>query len=333
VSSLPVFEVLSNQLGMEVHVLCRPLTLPLIENNPFVEVAHSYQPELEAHLVKQLQLAQFDAMLVLVNDEIALRLSGKLKKIPVRIGPVSKPKAWMQYNYPALQKRSRSIKNEAEYNLDLLKIFGYDQPVGPKPALYFQPEEKATLTEKLSCRNSEFLSQGYVVLHPGMSGSALNWPVAEYQALLAWLVGQGLLVVMTGSGEAEQELVCGLREALDPKDREKTLDLVDQITLRELALLCKNSRLFIGPSTGPTHVAGAVDAPVISFYPPILVQSHTRWAPFQANSVIFTPEVDCPVERKCNGESCRDFGCMGTLSQIKVQQACLDKLRPNPLRS
>jgi len=333
VSSLPVFEVLSNQLGLEVQVLCSPLTLPLLENNPYVDLAHAYRPELEPHLIKQLGLAQFDALLVLVNDVVALRVIRQLRQIPVRMGPVSKPSAWFQYNYPALQKRSRSIKNEAEYNLDLLKQFGFDGEVQPKPALYFQEKETLGFQERLETFPAQFRQQGYMVLHAGMSGSALNWPVESYQGLLKWAVGQGIQVALTGTGDTENQQVEALRSHLSTEEQVSTLNLVGQLSLRELGLLCRFSRLFVGPSTGPTHIAGAVDVPVVSFYPPILVQSETRWAPFKANANVLTPEVKCPVDRKCKGELCDHFGCMGLISLEQVQQACLDMMRINPLRS
>ncbi len=44
--------------------------------------------------------------------------------------------------------------------------------------------------------------------------------------------------------------------------------------------LISNASLFIGPSTGPTHIANALGIHTISIYSPIKVQSALRWSPF-----------------------------------------------------
>ena len=43
-----------------------------------------------------------------------------------------------------------------------------------------------------------------VVMHPGMSGSALNWPKQHYQELLKKLIAKNIFVLLTGASESER---------------------------------------------------------------------------------------------------------------------------------
>ncbi|MDT8447082.1 MAG: glycosyltransferase family 9 protein [bacterium] len=327
VLSLPVFEVLSNRLGMTVDVLCRPAVLPLLDHNPHVRLAHSYNQEIEKHLLEKLNHDSFDALLVLVNDEVARRAIPQLSQIPIRIGPLSKPGMLRYYTHPAIQKRSRSVQSEALYNLDLTRAFGWDGQLPPKPQLYFNPAEvsdfAALLTQKLPTLD---LTSGYIVVHPGMAGSALNWPLSHYGELLAHLAAKQQ-VVLTGASLAESETNQQLIEALPSDLKKGVFNGAQKFSLRELALLCRAAQCFVGPSTGPTHLAAAAGAPVVSFYPPIRVQSKTRWAPFMAEGTIFDPQVLCGEKYQCRGVECEHFDCMSLITAEQVYTAVLANQR------
>lgn len=327
VLSLPVFEVLSNRLGLTVEVLCRPMTLPLLDHNPHVSLVHSYTAELEQHLAEKLSKDPFDALLVLVNDEVARRMVPKLHHIPIRIGPLSKPGMLLHYTHPAVQKRSHSIKNEAQYNLDLTQAFGWDGKNPPKPQLYFDAlEEQAFGPWLAQLEPSMDLAEGYVVVHAGMAGSALNWPQAHYAELLR-LLSAKQQVVLTGASAEETQNNQALIETLPQAQQTKVFNLSQKLSLRQLALLCRFAQTFAGPSTGPTHVAAAAGAPVVSFYPPVQVMSKTRWAPFLAPGTLFEPQVLCGQKYKCIEAQCPHYDCMERITPEQVATACMANAR------
>ncbi|NQU64592.1 MAG: glycosyltransferase family 9 protein, partial [SAR324 cluster bacterium] len=139
VLTLPVLEVL-HKAGIKASILCRTMVTPLLENNPFVDrIITVDRPD--ADPIEEIHAYGFDTLLVLVNDPIIRRLLPRLKDIPVRIGPLTKPSVFFSYTHPVLQKRSRSVMNEAEYNLELLGIFGLKPAQPPRPQLYFQEDE------------------------------------------------------------------------------------------------------------------------------------------------------------------------------------------------
>jgi len=315
--TLPVFE-LWHRHGIPFTVLCREMVLPSLAHNPHVsriQVVDGNPAEIGAKITA----ADYDALLVLVNDPVMRGLLPQLRSIPVRIGPLSKPSAFWEYTHPVVQKRSQSVRNEAEYNLELLQIFGIDdEPV--RPRLYLTEAEQFDFKQDLLKRlKRTTLPLPLAILHQGMGGSALNWPARHYRELLRLMLTAGWHVILTGFGSREEEenrqLTADLAAEM-PVDR--LTDMSGRFSLRELALLIAAADVFIGPSTGPTHVANAVGTPLISFYPPIRVQSSLRWQPFLADSVILSPEVSCGQKYKCLGAACRFFDCMARITPEAV---------------
>ncbi|NUM87798.1 MAG: glycosyltransferase family 9 protein, partial [Bdellovibrionales bacterium] len=132
---------------------------------------------------------------------LALRFGG----IPYRIGPLSKWWSWLVFNLGRRQIRSAVEMHEADYNIQLLRDFGIS---------VIHTREKTHLKVDGECRTKAedtFRKLGIqrrfrtVALHPGMAGSALNWPETHYIALGRRLL-QRYNVLVTG-GPGEQALV------------------------------------------------------------------------------------------------------------------------------
>ncbi|MBT3226337.1 MAG: glycosyltransferase family 9 protein [Deltaproteobacteria bacterium] len=316
VLTLPVLEAL-HKGGIEPSVLCRTMVTPLLENNPFVDRIITVD-EPGSDPIEQIRACGFESLLVLVNDPIIRRLLPRLKHIPVRIGPLSKPAAFFSYTHPVLQKRSRSLMNEAEYNLELLEIFGLKPHNPSRPRLYFRENEIQVFRSEQPGILGEDRGEPLIVYHQGMGGSALNWSQKNYQILLNGLLDSGYRVVLTGNGKEEAEHNDQLIKLLKPAYPGFLFNLTGALSLRQLSLLIHLSDLFVGPSTGPTHLANAVGTEIISFYPPIQVQSTRRWSPYLSSSTLYTPDVPCGQKYKCIREKCPHFYCMDNIAPNEV---------------
>lgn len=314
--TLPVLEVLKKE-GIEPSVLCRSTVKPLLENNPFVDQIIAVDAP-GADPVESVLAERFDCLLVLVNDPLIRQLLPRLRKIPVRIGPLSKPSVLLSYTHPVLQKRSRSEMNEAEYNLALLEVMGVSAVTLPKPRLFLQDEEIGTFQVDHAAILPKSGNEGLMILHQGMGGSALNWRESSYDALLTGILEQGHHVILTGTGEEEAKRNRECIDRFQPSYPERLFDMTNCLTLRQLSVLIHISDLFIGPSTGPTHLANAVGTRLIAFYPPVRVQSIRRWGPFLAAGRLLTPDVNCRQKFKCIGEKCPDYYCMDRIRPEEV---------------
>lgn len=91
-----------------------------------------------------------------------------------------------------------------------------------------------------------------------------------------------------------------------------------------MAVLTK-AILFIGPSTGTTHIAAVLGVPVVGIYSPIKIQSSLRWGPLSKNKEkikLLVPDVICGEIKKCALRDCPYYECMGKIEvEDVVKQA------------
>lgn len=95
-----------------------------------------------------------------------------------------------------------------------------------------------------------------------------------------------------------------------------------------MGILSKAS-LFLGPSTGPTHMANALGVKVVAVYSPIKAQSTSRWAPYNRSKTLtnlIVPDVVCGEERACAGASCPYYECMGKIEVSHVVEKAMSLL-------
>ncbi len=183
------------------------------------------------------------------------------------------------YNQRVVQRRSRSEKPEWEYNLDLARAFleacGVVDPAIPSaPYLRLDPELARARELELRGANGIAADRMLVFVHPGSGGSAANLDVEGYARLLHGLEsGSGHhLVISAGPGEeAKAEALAGRLADIPHSIYRSRFGLV------EFARHLQAADVFISGSTGPLHIAGALDVPTAAFYPGKRSGSALRW--------------------------------------------------------
>ncbi|RKT89109.1 ADP-heptose:LPS heptosyltransferase [Saccharopolyspora antimicrobica] len=119
-------------------------------------------------------------------------------------------------------------------------------------------------------------SQRYVVVHPGASVPARQWPAFRSSALVRALAATGRHVVVTGTA-AERDLTARVAGS-------DGLDLGGRTDLPQLAAVLAGADVVVAPNTGPAHLAAAVGTPVVSLFAPVVRAA--RWAPYGVRSVV-----------------------------------------------
>jgi heptosyltransferase I len=236
----------------------------------------------------------------------ALFLSG----VPIRAGVLSQWHSFLFLNKGLRQKRSLAVQHESEYNQELL-CYALDLPSSPVPIVELKIQDPQNEIEKfLSSKNIEPLN--YVVVHPGMAGSALNWPVQKYADYIIKL-SHKYKVVLTGTA-MDDPWIHPLLEILMASPEYSKLNIINlqsQITLKELLWILKNAKWVLAPSTGVTHLTAALGTPLKSIYSPIRVHLAKRWGPRGLGKIeILSPQVPCPEAFVCAGSNCPFYNCM-----------------------
>ncbi len=220
---------------------------------------------------------RFDAVITLFSTN-RTAVACWLARIPYRLAPATKL-AQLCYNHRLTQRRSRSEKPEYRYNLDLAGWFLQDHrlPTLPQPMppfLQFDDVEIAALRHHFCHSNSINEKHRLLFLHPGSGGSANNLTLAQYAELIQRL-NRGVpftVVISAGPGEVQQA------EALQKLlGNIPTVLYASHTGLRDFARHIQFADLFISGSTGPLHIAGALDRPTAAFYPTRRSATALRW--------------------------------------------------------
>lgn len=251
-------------------------------------------------------------------------------QIPLRVTRYSQWHSFLFFNSGLRQKRTLAEKHEADYNLDLvfkaLKIQLKPQEYRKTPTLELKVGIRRNMFERLQVSPLQ-----YVVVHPGMAGSALNWPQQKYNDLISGLV-EVTTVVLTGTpGDSPYLTEIKPRWEHHPKVRY----VQNQLSMDELLVVLNSAGAIIAPSTGVAHLAASLSRPVVAIFSPIRTHQARRWAPRGEWVTVIdpgteNPQIQCPEIIKCQGARCPHYECMSRISVESVLKAAVNYLTDKP---
>lgn len=157
---------------------------------------------------------------------------------------------------------------EAQRALGLARAAGYPLPAG----------DDGGLAVRRPLPEVDHLTggPGYLVVHPGASVPAREWPAQHCAQAVRALTAAGHRVLVTGA----------------PAERARTarvaghtgVDLGGRTDLRTLAAVLDGAQVVVAGNTGPAHLAAAVGTPVVSLFAPVVPAA--RWAPYGVPTVL-----------------------------------------------
>jgi ADP-heptose:LPS heptosyltransferase len=229
--------------------------------------------------------------------------------VPLRIGRKSQWHSFMFFNKSLRQSRSKSERHEADYNRELVEYGLSLSAAATTPILKLHVEKNKDLLAKYKLYDKNF-----IVIHPGMFGSALNWPQGHYNELISKLVLK-TTVVITGTKNDERFL-----SEIKPKWQyhPQVSILQDQLSMNELLAILQSAKAVVAPSTGVLHLAASLSTPAIGIYSPILAHHPKRWGARGSSVTTVLPKVNCPAKAKCLGLSCSFHPCMSSISAKSI---------------
>ncbi|MDT8325008.1 MAG: glycosyltransferase family 9 protein [Bacteroidota bacterium] len=221
---------------------------------------------------------------------------------------------WYSFLFTHRRKEHRNPSrfHERDYNLRLLESAGMRIDGGLLPRLRISEAMRAEARTILAASTLD-PSRPFVVLHPGSGGSARDWSPDRFGSLAARLGDQGGMQVLVTGSEEELSLVGMVRDG----GGENAHVLDAPVSLLQLAAILAEARLCVANSTGPLHLAAAVNTPVVGLYPFQRVLHPRRWGPLgDAVRVLMPPaEGDCA---DCAAERCPRHDDMGRITVAAV---------------
>ena len=118
--SIPSFFMIKKMYpNAELVAIVRKYNMDIVKNLPYIDRFVILDDYTKAELLEKIAYFKADVFIALYNDAYIAALA-RASKAKIRIGPISKLSSFFTYNKGVLQKRSLSIKNEGQYNLDLV---------------------------------------------------------------------------------------------------------------------------------------------------------------------------------------------------------------------
>ena len=319
VLSLPTIDAIAAaHPDWDLDVLVAPAAVPLLEHHPAVRRIWTWSARGGAAatvaLAGALRREGFAAVLQL-QYRWRLGLLMRSVGIPRRGGPLSQWTSWLLLNRGVRQARSRGDAHETELGGDLARrLLAEDLPALAPPRLHLSAEQHAAGRAFRAERAPGADVVGFV--HPGSGGSALDWAPHHFARVANNLAARpGWRVFVTGAGR-DAEKVAAVSRHLDPG----VTVLLDATDLRGFLGLLAAGDAFVGPSTGPLHMAAALDLATVGLYPPVRTLGPNRWGPRGRWVRTLVPERECPARRHCRVADCVHWNCLDLIAPEAVTE-------------
>lgn len=277
----------------EIILLVRNYNYEIVKNLPFVDRVYKIDDFRQEELLEKIKYFNADIFVALYNDSYISKLA-KASGAKKRIGPISKFSSFFAFNQGVYQKRSKSIKNEADYNLDLIRKIDtekFDKNFEIETKIYLENSHRE-VAKRFFAENN--IGEKTLVVNPFMGGSAKNITDEEYVSLLQKIYDrvEELNIIITCHISEEERG----QEIINKIAREKVYLFANGGSLLNLAGIIEKGKVYFGGSTGPTHIAGSLQKTIVAIYPNKKTQSPTRWGVYNNPNVSYV--VPDRTERK-----------------------------------
>ncbi|MGE0560404.1 MAG: glycosyltransferase family 9 protein [Flavobacteriales bacterium] len=212
----------------------------------------------------------------------------KATKIPLRIGTFGRLHHILTCNKKVLFTRKKSGLHESQLNLKLLSPLGITQHFELTEIVNFYgfsiiPALSPELEKLIDTNRTN------VILHPKSKGSAKEWGLDNYLKLAELLPKNQFKVFISGT-EEEGKLIGNTFSF----DDENIISLIGRLSLTDFIAFIANTDGLVAASTGPLHIAAALNKKAIGLYSSKRPIHPGRWKPVgqQAQAVVYNPNCD-----------------------------------------
>ena len=288
--SLPVLErIKQNYPSATIDFLTSKIGNDFVNGHPLInQTIVSPENPLKTVFVNYLKSREYDFYISLWNEPKFAYL-GKRVGIPCRIGDSSNLSLKWLYTHPVHQNWRDFTKHQIEFNLDLLKPL----KCGEGPIIKSIPTSPIIdddVCSKIKLVNAESLQ--VILIFIGTGGS--NAPIPEHEIKR--------LVDVLSNKDAFFIILCGENsDMLSKVEGPKILNLLGNTSLKELVSYIKFCDFYIGPDTGPSHIASFFNKPLL-FFCARKPNAPTRFGPMSTYFKIIRKDYSCPYfcqSRKC----------------------------------
>ena len=273
-----IFEELKQKFpAAELHFIVNKNTIPVLENNPFIDKVIILDPNIEKRIfgfVKQMNRIRNEKYDIVIDSYSKLK-TALFCKFSGAKKTISFHKWYSRFFYTDTiirTKHSISTATKAvEHRLQLLKPLGIDFQV-IKPKLYLQNSEIENAIELLN-RNNIDLNQPIIMISAIGSSEAKTYPL-EYMAQVIDEIAENKKVQILFNYIPNQKgIALELYNLCKLETQEKIFFDVYAKSLREFMGLTSQCAALIGNEGGAINMAKALDIPTFTIFSPFILKN------------------------------------------------------------
>ena len=230
----------------------------------------------------------------------------------LRVGYETGAKGFV-YNRRVPRASAAGALHSVVNHVNLVRVLTGSDPEIPRLLLpAARPDEAARIDRLLAEAGLD--GSRFAAVHISAGNAFRDWDSSHYLKLIERLRGESgvaSLLVGSESDRAKESEILGHSPVPVPS-------LAGRLNLIELREVIGRAALYIGPDSGPMHIAASTRTPIVAVFGPTLP---AHFAPWRAEARIVETPLDC---RPCRQRHCqsRDFGCIKGISADEVYEAC-----------
>ena len=267
-----------------IATLTQPNTSEILLNNPNINkiVIDDLKKENFRKVVRELRNYKFtDGLMVLPTERAAYQMF--LAGIGNRIGVGRKLYEVITFMKSVSRNNYIPLRHEADYCMDLVRKLGVITD-NIQPEIFISEEEKKWINKFYSVNNID-RNKFNIILHSGSKNSAPNWSEEKYFELIKGIHNKFTkedFNLMLTAYEMTEEFKNNILSLND----KRIIDISDKLKdLRELIKIISSIDLMLCSSTGPIHLADALDIKCIGIHCYRRVSCAKHWGVLNNKSV------------------------------------------------
>ncbi|MDR2904835.1 MAG: glycosyltransferase family 9 protein [Helicobacteraceae bacterium] len=275
INALPSFEIIKRAIPeARITALLPEYTAPIAEICPFIDDVIVDRAD-DAAVIAEIKSREFDAAIAYFST---MRTALILRKAKVKrtLAPATKIAQFL-YKDRLKQRRSRSVKSESEYNIDLTNYFLKGDFKAKIPLLEIDEKTLRNQREKLARNLRLNAAKKRLFFHAASGGSVNRLSSNQAADLINKINAEFDFEIVLTAAPSEKPIASEIRELCDQK--EKIFIYAENDGLVDFARSVALCDLMICVSSGPLHLAAAFNKPTIGFFPASRVESNVRWQP------------------------------------------------------
>ncbi len=329
VMTLPAVELLKSFLpDASLTYLIEEPYRRLVEGHPFVNQVLSVPEKQDRRgffsFLRMVRRERFDVLLDFHGGPRASWITA-FSGAACKVGYAIRSKGFL-YDIRVPRRPEEGTLHSVQTHAALVRALGFDFNDGAIPPLRLPeatPDEKLRLDAMMG--ESGLAGGHFIVLHIGAGNAFRDWGAANHAETARRLIRRtGFPIALIGGSAdltRQAEVIAGAVASPDGIALDRIIGLAGRLNLIETKELMARAGLFIGPDSGPMHIAASTPTPIVAVFGPTLP---AHFAPWRAGkrTVILQREMDC---RPCKQRECltHDFRCLKSITPADVESSCL----------